>query len=293
VLAAIVGAAGLGPTYRALESGKVVALANKESLVMAGSLMCEAAAASGGSLIPVDSEHSALHQCLRGEAISEVRRLILTASGGPFRTTPPADLDAVTPEQALRHPVWEMGKKISIDSATLMNKGLEVIEARWLFGLPGERISVLLHPQSTVHSLVEMVDGSLIGQMGVADMRGPIQYALDYPHRFPGPVAAPALEQLRSLEFLPVEPERFPCLGLAYGALAAGGSAPAALNAANEVAVQAFLDRTIGFTDIARLVEKTLDRHRATPIRSLEEVMEVDRAVRRAAEHNLVRGGAA
>src|SRR5438876_1925027 len=233
VLAATVGAAGLAPTYRALRAGKVVALANKESLVMAGPLMRRALAESGGSLVPVDSEHSALHQCLRGETIDEVRRLILTASGGPFRTRPLHELQDATPEEALRHPVWTMGRKITIDSATLMNKGLEVIEAHWLFGLPAERIDVVLHPQSSVHSMVEMVDGSVICQMGVADMRGPIQYALGYPTRFPGPVPAPDLSQPRTLEFFPVERERFPCLDLAYQALRAGGTIPAALSAAN------------------------------------------------------------
>ncbi len=293
VLAAIVGAAGLTPTYRALQSGKIVALANKESLVMAGRLMRDAAAASGGSLVPVDSEHSALHQCLRGEAIAEVRRLILTASGGPFRTTPLEDLATVTPEQALRHPVWEMGKKISIDSATLMNKGLEVIEAHWLFGLPAERIDVILHPQSTVHSLVEMVDGSLICQMGIADMRGPIQYALAYPRRFAGPVPAADLAQLRTLEFFPVDAERFPSLGLAYRALETGGTAPAALNAANEVAVQAFLDGAIGFREVPRLVERAVDGHRAARVGSIEDVIEADRSARSAARGILARGGAA
>ncbi len=293
VLAAIVGAAGLAPTYRALGAGKIVALANKESLVMAGPLMREAAAASGGSLVPVDSEHSALHQCLRGESIEEVRRLILTASGGPFRTTPLADLASVTPEAALRHPVWTMGRKITIDSATLMNKGLEVIEAHWMFGLPGERIDVVLHPQSSVHSMVEMVDGSVICQMGVPDMRGPIQYALGYPSRFAGPVPAPDLTRPRTLEFFPVERERFPCLGLAYRALEAGGGAPVALNAANEVGVQAFLEGRIGFPGIARVVETILERHRPERVDSIEDVLEADGRARRAAEQIVARGGEA
>ncbi|MFQ5877780.1 MAG: 1-deoxy-D-xylulose-5-phosphate reductoisomerase [Acidobacteriota bacterium] len=284
VLAAVVGAAGLRPTYEALRSGKVVALANKESLVMAGPLMRDAARESGGALIPVDSEHSALHQCLRGEAIQEVRRLILTASGGPFRTTPIEDLLRVTPEQALQHPVWEMGRKISIDSATLMNKGLEVIEAHWLFGLPGERIDVVLHPQSTVHSMVEMVDGSVICQMGVPDMRGPIQYALGYPERFAGPVKAPDLLKAGRLEFYPVDRKRFPSLGLAYGALRAGGTAPAVLNAANEVAVQMFLDGRVRFPGIAGIVGAVLERHRPAPVASIEDVVEADRDARRAAE---------
>jgi 1-deoxy-D-xylulose-5-phosphate reductoisomerase len=291
VLAAVVGGAGLGPTYHALLSGKAVALANKESLVMAGALMRQAARQAGGSLIPVDSEHSALHQCLRGESLDEVRRLILTASGGPFRTTPLERLSSVTPEEALRHPVWDMGKKISVDSATLMNKGLEVIEAHWLFGLPGERIDVVLHPQSSVHSMVEMVDGSVICQMGVPDMRGPIQYALSFPERFAGPVAAPDLSQPMQLDFAPVDGERFPSLGLAYRALQAGGTAPAALNAANEVAVQAFLDRRTGFLGITRLVEEVLERHRPLPVGSIDEVLEADRWARTAAEEILAHGG--
>ena len=291
VLAAVVGAAGLPPTYHALRAGKAVALANKESLVMAGALMRRAVGDSGGSLIPVDSEHSALHQCLRGESMHEVRRLILTASGGPFRTTPLDSLATVTPEEALRHPVWEMGRKISVDSATLMNKGLEVIEAHWLFGTPGERIDVVLHPQSSVHSMVEMVDGSVICQMGVADMRGPIQYALGFPERFAGPVAAPDLSRPMRLDFEPVDARRFPSLGLAYRALREGGTAPAALNAANEVAVQAFLERRTTFLGIPRLVEEVLDRHRALPVLSIEEVLEADRWARSAAEESLARGG--
>ncbi|HEX9428396.1 MAG TPA: 1-deoxy-D-xylulose-5-phosphate reductoisomerase, partial [Candidatus Polarisedimenticolia bacterium] len=293
VLAAIVGAAGLAPTYAALRAGKIVALANKESLVMAGPLMRGAAAESGGSLVPVDSEHSALHQCLRGETIEEVRRLILTASGGPFRTTPLELLASVTPEQALKHPVWDMGRKISIDSATLMNKGLEVIEAHWLFGLPGERIDVVLHPQSSVHSMIEMVDGSVIGQMGVADMRGPIQYALGYPQRFAGPVPGPDLSQPKTLDFFPVDGERFPSLALAYEALRLGGSAPSALNAANEIAVAAFLERRIGFLGIPSLVKQVLEKHRPAPVSTLGDVLDADRAARRAASEVLARGGVA
>jgi 1-deoxy-D-xylulose-5-phosphate reductoisomerase len=291
VLAAVVGAAGLPPTYAALRSGKVVALANKESLVMAGALMRAAQREADATLIPVDSEHSALHQCLRGERLDEVRRLILTASGGPFRTAAAERLASVTPEEALRHPVWDMGRKISIDSATLMNKGLEVIEAHWLFGIPGERIDVVLHPQSVVHSMVEMIDGSVIGQMGVPDMRGPIQYALGYPERFEGPVAAPDLSAAMRLDFEPVDPLRFPSLGLAYRALQAGGTAPAALNAANEVAVQAFLDRRTGFLGIPRLVEEVLERHRPRPAGSIDEILEADRWARSAAEEILAHGG--
>jgi 1-deoxy-D-xylulose-5-phosphate reductoisomerase len=287
VLAAIVGAAGLKPTWHALRRGKRVALANKESLVMGGALMQAAAEAHGGSLVPVDSEHSALHQCLRGERTEEVRRVILTASGGPFLRTPLEQLASVTPEEALRHPIWEMGKKISIDSATLMNKGLEVIEAHWLFGLPADRIDVVLHPQSSVHSMVEMADGSVICQIGVPDMRGPIQYALAQPDRFPGPVAPFDFGQARTFEFLPVERQRFPSLDLAYAALRAGGTAPAALNAANEVAVEAFLQGRLGFLGIPRLVSEVLERHRPARVGTLEDVMESDRHARRAAQEIL------
>ncbi len=289
VLAAVVGAAGLAPTYHALRSGKTVALANKESLVMAGALMRDAASRSGGSLVPVDSEHSALHQCLRGERMEEVRRLVLTASGGPFRTLPMAQMDAVTPEEAVRHPVWEMGRKISVDSATLMNKGLEVIEARWLFDIPGNRVDVVLHPQSTVHSMVEMVDGSVICQIGVADMRGPIQYALSYPDRFAGPVPPIDLTHPHTMEFFPVDHDRFPSLRLAYEALEGGGTLPAALNAANEVAVQAFLDRRLGFTGIPKVVQQVMRRHRTQPVESMQAVLDADRSARSEAEALIAR----
>ncbi|HKQ98062.1 MAG TPA: 1-deoxy-D-xylulose-5-phosphate reductoisomerase [Candidatus Polarisedimenticolia bacterium] len=291
VLAGIVGAAGLGPTWQALKQGKRVALANKESLVMAGPLMRGAMATSGASLVPVDSEHVAVHQCLRGERIEEVRRLILTASGGPFRTTPLDRLAGVTPAEAVRHPVWEMGRKISVDSATLMNKGLEVIEAHWLFGLPGDRIDVVLHPQSSVHSMVEMTDGSVMAQVGVADMRAPIQYALAYPERFPGPVQAFDFGAARTLDFEPVDRLRYPSLDLAYAALATGGTAPAALNAANEVAVQAFLDGRLPFPGIARLVDQVLQRHTVAPLGSLQDVVHADAAARRRAEEILAMKG--
>ena len=287
VLAAIVGAAGLPPTLHAVRSGKRVALANKESLVMAGALMRAAAKDRGGALVPVDSEHSALHQCLRGERLEEVRRLILTASGGPFRLTALQDLARVRPEEALRHPVWDMGRKISVDSATLMNKGLEVIEAHWLFGLPADRIDVVLHPQSNVHSMVEFADGSVLAQLGVADMRAPIQYALGWPDRFPGPVAGFDFSQPRTMEFLPVDRLRFPSLDLAYAALRAGGTAPAALNAANEVAVESFLAGRIGFLGIPRLVAEVLERHHGGEVRSLQDVLECDSAARRAAQEIL------
>jgi 1-deoxy-D-xylulose-5-phosphate reductoisomerase len=287
VLAAIVGAAGLKPTWQALRPGRTVALANKEALVMAGALMRDTAAARGATLLPVDSEHSAVHQCLRGERSEQAERILLTASGGPFRTRPLASLAAATPEEALRHPVWEMGRKISIDSATLMNKGLEVIEAHWLFGLPLDRIDVLIHPQGVVHSMVEMADGAILAQLGTADMRGPIQYALGYPERIRGPVERLDPVAAGALEFLPVEPERYPCLGLARAALKAGGSAPVVLNAANEVAVEAFLGRRLPFPGIARLVQEVLERHRPATLPGLEEVLDCDRAARRAAREIL------
>jgi 1-deoxy-D-xylulose-5-phosphate reductoisomerase len=292
VVAAVVGAAGLPATYEALKAGKIVALANKESLVMAGSLLQQTARDTGGRLLPVDSEHSAVHQCLRCCRSEEVRRIVLTASGGPFRTTPVEELAQATPEQALRHPVWDMGKKISIDSATLMNKGLEVIEARWLFDVEADRLDVVLHPQSIVHSMVEMVDGSVLSQMGVPDMRAPIQYALGYPERFAGPVEAPDLAALGPLEFFPVDRVRFPSLDLAYEALQAGGTAPAVLNAANEVAVHAFLSRRLDFPGIPRVVESVLERHRPVPVTSLASVLEADAWARGIAEEILSRGGA-
>jgi 1-deoxy-D-xylulose-5-phosphate reductoisomerase len=292
VVAAVVGAAGLPATYEALKAGKIVALANKESLVMAGALLQRTARETGGILLPVDSEHSAVHQCLRGCRSEEVRRIILTASGGPFRSTPVEDLAKATPEQALRHPVWDMGRKISIDSATLMNKGLEVIEARWLFDIEADRLDVVLHPQSIVHSMVEMVDGSVLSQMGVPDMRGPIQYALGFPERFEGPVKAPDLTVMGPLEFFPVDRRRFPSLDLAYGALRAGGTAPAVLNAANEIAVHAFLSRRLDFPGIPRVIESVLQRHRPVPVTSLEGVLEADAWSRGAAEEILSRGGA-
>ena len=287
VLAAIVGAAGLRPTWHALKSGRTVALANKESLVMAGALMRETARAHGAAIVPVDSEHSAVHQCLRGERADEVERILLTASGGPFRTRSLASLAAATPQEALRHPVWDMGKKISVDSATLMNKGLEVIEAHWLFGLPLDRIDVVIHPQGVVHSMVEMVDGSMLAQLGTADMRGPIQYALGQPSRLRGPVPRLNLEAGPPLEFLPVEAERYPCLALARDAFRAGASGPVALNAANEVAVGAFLQGRLPFTGIARVVEQVLGRRRPADVPSLDDILECDRTARRAAEESL------
>jgi 1-deoxy-D-xylulose-5-phosphate reductoisomerase len=255
VMAAIVGAAGLRPTLAAVRAGATVALSNKESLVVGGALVVEAARQSGAAVVPVDSEHSALFQCLVGEPPGSVDRLVVTASGGPFRERPAGTFDAITPAEALRHPNWAMGLKNSTDSATLMNKGLEVIEARWLFDLEADRIDVVVHPQSVVHSVVEFVDGSSKAQVGPPDMRVPIQVALSYPERWPA--AHPRLDwsQAGPLTFEPVDHGRFPCLGLAYEALRAGGAAPAALNAANEVAVERFHAGAVRFTDIPRLVE--------------------------------------
>jgi len=280
VVSAIVGGAGLPPTAAAVEAGKHVALANKESLVMAGEILTTEARRRGVRILPVDSEHSAIFQCLAQNQPTEVRRIVLTASGGPFRARPGATFAAITPEEALRHPTWSMGKKISIDSATLMNKGFEVIEAHWFFGLPVGQVDVVIHPQSIVHSLVEYVDGSLLAQLGVPDMRIPIQYALTYPERRENGVPRLRLEEMASLTFEAVDREKFPCLDLAYEAAAAGGSWPTVLNAANEVAVQRFLDRRIGFDEIPTVIRKALDAHLRRPVRSVEEVLEVDREVR-------------
>ncbi len=276
VLSAITGAAGLVPTYRAVECGKHIALANKETLVMAGQLIMEKARAHGVEILPVDSEHNAIHQCLRSAGRGEIRRLILTASGGPFLDTPKERFAAVTLEEALNHPTWRMGKKITIDSATLMNKGLEVIEASCLFGVTPEEIDVAVHPQSIVHSMVEFVDGSILAQLGLTDMRIPIQYALTYPERWPCPLPSLDIHNLNKLEFLRPDREKFRCLDLAYRALCAGGTAPAALNAANEVAVESFLNKRIGFDDIARIIGSVLDVHHPEEAASLEVVLCAD-----------------
>ena len=280
VMSAIVGGAGLVPTMAALRAGKALALANKETLVMAGELVTAEARARGIRILPVDSEHSAIFQCLANNDTRQVRRLILTASGGPFRTLPLEGFAAIAPEEALRHPTWAMGKKITIDSATLVNKGLEVIEARWLFGLPVDQVDVIVHPQSVVHSLVEYVDGSVLAQLGVPDMRLPIQYALTYPERCACPATRLSLEDLGGLTFEAVDRRKFPCLDLAYEAARGGGSWPAVLNAANEVAVQWFLDRRIGFDEIPTIIRKALDAHPHRAIGSVEEVLDVDRQVR-------------
>ena len=284
VVSAAVGAVGFVPTLRAIEAGKRIALANKETLVMAGELMTAAAERHGAEIVPVDSEHNALHQCLRGEKNSEVKRLILTASGGPFRTKSKDDIENATREQALDHPNWKMGDKITIDSATLMNKGFEVIEARWLFGFGTDKISVIVHPQSVVHSMVEMADGSIIAQMGVTDMKHAIQYALTYPERLPGCADPLDLATLSALTFEEPDLERFPCLGLAYRAIDIGGTAPAALNAANEVAVAAFLNGKIRLSEIALINEKVLLDHKAIPADRIETILAADLAARESAE---------
>jgi 1-deoxy-D-xylulose-5-phosphate reductoisomerase len=284
MVSATVGAVGFLPTYKALAMGRRVCLANKETLVMAGELMTRAAIESGAELLPVDSEHNALHQCMRGEHASEVKRLILTASGGPFRLTPIEQMREASVEQALAHPTWQMGSKITIDSATLMNKGLEVIEAGWLFGFTADRISVAVHPQSIVHSMIEMIDGSIIAQLGVTDMRLMIQYALTYPDRLPTDLPQLGLDKLARLEFGEPDFERFPCLRLAYEAMRAGGTMPAALSAANEIAVASFLERRIEFMDIPGVIEATMEAHDTQPCSSIEAVLEADRWARAHAE---------
>jgi len=283
VLMAMVGARALVPTLAALEAGKDVALATKEVLVAGGPLVMNAAKRGRARLLPVDSEHSAIFQCLQGEAPKAVARLILTASGGPFRDTPLEELQRVTPEQALRHPTWRMGAKVTIDSATLMNKGLEVIEAHWLFGVPLERIDVVVHPQSIVHSCVELVDGSILAHLGPTDMRIPIQYALLYPERAPSPVRRLSLADVGSLTFHAPDRTRFPALDLAYAAARTGGTMPAVLNAANEVAVELFLQGRIGFTDIPRLVEAVMDDHEPQEA-ELTAILEADGWARRVAQ---------
>ncbi|MEK7832547.1 MAG: 1-deoxy-D-xylulose-5-phosphate reductoisomerase [Acidobacteriota bacterium] len=280
VIGAVVGALGLLPTYRALELGRRVALANKETLVVAGELMTQAAERSGAELLPVDSEHNALHQCLRGEKRRELKRLILTASGGPFRNASREEIEGATPAQALKHPTWRMGAKITIDSATLMNKGLEVIEARWLFNCSADEIDIVVHPQSVVHSMIEMIDGSIIAQLGVTDMRHAIQYALTYPERRPSQMSPLDLAMMSKLEFFPPDTEKFPCVNLAYTALRAGGTIPAVLNAANEVAVAAFLDEKIKFGDIAKLIQSACEAHIVQAASSLDAVLGADKWAR-------------
>jgi 1-deoxy-D-xylulose-5-phosphate reductoisomerase len=288
VVSATVGAVGFVPTLRAIEAGKRIALANKETLVMAGDLMTKAAAKSGAEILPVDSEHNALHQCLRGETKVEVKRLILTASGGPFRTKSKADIENATIEEALAHPNWKMGAKITIDSATLMNKGFEVLEARWLFGYSADEISVLVHPQSVVHSMIEMVDGSIIAQLGVTDMKHAIQYALTYPNRQKNCLEPLDFTKISHLSFEQPDLDKFPCLALAYRALRTGGTLPAVLNAANEISVQAFLDGKIRLSEIAQINEKVMNLHETEAANSLEIILEADGWARKEAE-NLIK----
>jgi 1-deoxy-D-xylulose-5-phosphate reductoisomerase len=280
VLCASSGTEGLEAVLAAIECGKTVALANKEVLVMAGGIVTEAARRRGVTILPVDSEHNAVHQCLHGRKTSELTRLVLTASGGPFRGRPASELVAVSAADALKHPTWRMGRKITIDSATLMNKGLEVIEAHWLFGIRADQIDVVIHPQSVVHSMVELVDGSIIAQLGVTDMRLPIQYAFSYPERWRALLPPLDLARAGRLEFEVPDTDAFPCLRLAYRALEAERSLPVVLNAANEVAVARFLEGRLGFTAIPLVIERTLEGHRAADVATLAQVRAVDRQAR-------------
>jgi len=292
VMAAIVGAAGLLPALAAVRAGKRLLLANKEALVLSGHLFIEEARRHKALILPIDSEHNAIFQCMpegfeRGLERVGVRRILLTASGGPFRQTSLAELSQATPDQACAHPNWEMGRKISVDSATMMNKGLEVIEACWLFNTAPEHVQVVLHPQSVIHSMVEYVDGSVLAQMGNPDMRTPIAHALAWPDRIVSGVESLDLFSVARLDFEPPDLQRFPCLGLAYEAARRGGTAPAVLNAANEIAVAAFLEERIGFLDIPRVVEVVMDRQPVLAVESLDTVLEADRAARQEAEQTI------
>ncbi|MCJ7486221.1 MAG: 1-deoxy-D-xylulose-5-phosphate reductoisomerase [Candidatus Aminicenantes bacterium] len=283
VVSAITGMSGFGPTLEAVRAGRRVALANKESMVVGGAFLRKEASRSGARIIPVDSEHSGVFQCLNKEKARHVRKIILTASGGPFFRTPLKDLKNKTLEEALRHPRWVMGKKVTVDSATLMNKGLELIEARWLFDIEPVKLDVLIHPQSAVHSLVEMEDGSVLAQLSATDMRIPIQYALTWPERCDSALPGLDLGKVGRLEFYPVDDRRYPLFALAKEALRAGESLPVALNAANEIAVGAFLDEKILFPDIPAVVAKVMEAHRARPADSIETIYEIDREARREA----------
>ena len=287
VVAAITGTSGLRPTLAAVRAGVRVALANKESMAVAGALLRAAAARSGAEIIPVDSEHSGVFQCLAAGRRRHVRRVILTASGGPFLRTPLAEIPRKSVAEALRHPRWKMGRKVTVDSATMMNKGLELMEARWLFNLPAEMLDVLIHPQSIVHALVELTDGSVLAQLGPTDMRLPIQYALTYPDRAASPLAPLDLAAVGRLEFRPVDERRYPLFGLARRALAAGGSAPVALNAANETAVGAFLAGRIPFGGLSGVVRGVMDGHVRRSVADLEAILDVDREAREAARRSL------
>ena len=281
VVSSLVGFAGLRPTIKAIEAKKKIALANKETLVVAGEIIMPLAERNRVEILPVDSEHSAIFQCLVGELPNKVEKLILTASGGPFRTKSKEELKNGTREQALKHPNWTMGSKITIDSATLMNKGLEVIEAHWLFGMPADRIDVVVHPQSIIHSMVEFVDGSIKAQLGIPDMKVPIQYALTYPSRFPSKFPRVHFPSLSEMTFFAPDRERFPCLQLAFDALAEGGTIPAVMNAANEVAVAKFLNDEITFMEIPAMISRAMEKHSNRTNPSLEEIVEADRETRR------------
>ncbi len=287
VLSAIVGAAGLIPTLSAIKLGKTIGLANKETLVIAGKIVTEEAKKNSARIIPVDSEHSAIFQCLENRKTSEVRRVILTASGGPFRGRSKKELQSVKVEEALRHPNWKMGAKITVDSATLMNKGLEVIEAHWLFDLSPEKIEVLIHPESIIHSMAEFSDGTILAHLSRPDMKAPIAYALSYPERLSNIVEPLDFNSLRSLTFELPDREAFPCLDLACTALKEEGTFPAVLNAANEVAVEAFLKERIGFNDIPLLIKKVLDKHQKRPCKTIEDVLEADAWARRETEKEI------
>jgi 1-deoxy-D-xylulose-5-phosphate reductoisomerase len=288
VVSAIVGVAGLEATYEAVRAGKTVGLANKECLVAAGELIAEEARKQGKPLLPIDSEHNAVHQCLRSGRVEEVERIWLTASGGPFLNTPHDDFASITIEQALNHPTWKMGRRITIDSATLMNKGFEVIEACRLFQLPPAKVEVIVHPQSTIHSMVEFVDGSILAQFSVTDMRLPILYALTYPERIQSDMRF-SVSDLRHLDFTPPDLKKFPCLRLAYEAAEAGGTKTVALNAADEVAVAAFLEGSIGFSDIPRIIEDVLAATNSGPLESIAKVLQADQEARRYAQERVTR----
>jgi len=284
VISAIVGSAGLVPTITAVRAGKDIGLANKEALVMAGSIVMDEARRSGIRIIPVDSEHSAVYQCLEGRKKTEIQRIVLTASGGPFVNREKHELDDITAEDALKHPNWSMGRKISIDSATLMNKGLEVIEACWLFDLEADRVDVLIHPQSIVHSMVEFRDRTLLAQMSMPDMRAPIAYALSWPDRLEASIHGLELDRIGSLTFKKPDHDSFPCLSYAYAAIRAGGTVPAVLNAANEAAVHAFLDKRIGFNDIPAVISRTVREHTTKTSPTLQDVLNADAWARETAE---------
>ena len=280
VVSSVVGSIGIKPVIEAINARKNIAIANKEALVMAGELIMELASNKGVSIVPIDSEHSAIFQCLQGHRKNEIKRLILTASGGPFFNHNMCQLTNITPEMAIKHPVWSMGKKISVDSATMMNKGLEVIEARWLFDIPPDKIDIIVHPQSIIHSMVEYIDGSIIAQLGVPDMKTPIQYALSYPKRLPSLSAPLSLEEIGTLSFKKPDTTKFPCIKMCYEALNTGGTAPAVLAAADEIAVELFVSGRIGFLDIPNIVEKTLLAHSPILHPSLENIITAEKWAR-------------